>query len=406
MRSGVRPKYLKRSLAGAEAPKSVEANELVLVTQPLVPALLDGCLDAHTRSFSEHGIAIGLRLLAEQLEARNDTTAASIPLFARRSAAAAASPTSEPVAISVTSRLPLGLAQDIAALGGLVLGRAVCAGSAPPVAIKASTEGVSVAWIAISQHSAVSTPSAGRSTSRFGMARNAARCSIGWCVGPSSPTPIDFVRHDVDDALLHQRGEADRRAAVIREHEERAAVRDEAAVKGEAVHRGGHAVLADAVVDVVAGEVAALDGLLVVFGLGAVGAGEVGGAADQLRQRRKKLFERQLRPDSGRALGSVGRERRPWPRRIAASTASARGAPAGRASAILAVSPALRRLTSRPYSRAAPRSPKDRHAFRICAGISNGAAAQPNFSRAPAISAGSVSGAVRSRCLPALVGAP
>ena len=25
----------------------------------------------------------------------------------------------------------------------------------------------------------------------FGVARSAASCSIGWCVGPSSPTPIE-----------------------------------------------------------------------------------------------------------------------------------------------------------------------------------------------------------------------
>ena len=33
--------------------------------------------------------------------------------------------------------------------------------------------------------------SAGRITVRFGIARSAARCSIGWWVGPSSPRPIE-----------------------------------------------------------------------------------------------------------------------------------------------------------------------------------------------------------------------
>jgi hypothetical protein len=35
------------------------------------------------------------------------------------------------------------------------------------------------------------------------------------------------VRHDVDDALAHQRGEADRRAAIVGEDQEGAAIGDE-----------------------------------------------------------------------------------------------------------------------------------------------------------------------------------
>ena len=41
------------------------------------------------------------------------------------------------------------------------------------------------------QAAAVSLASAGRTTSSPGIARNAARCSIGWWVGPSSPRPIE-----------------------------------------------------------------------------------------------------------------------------------------------------------------------------------------------------------------------
>ena len=44
---------------------------------------------------------------------------------------------------------------------------------------------------AISQHSAASTASAGRSTSMLGMARSEARISTGWCVGPFRPRPIE-----------------------------------------------------------------------------------------------------------------------------------------------------------------------------------------------------------------------
>ncbi len=38
---------------------------------------------------------------------------------------------------------------------------------------------------------AVSLASAGRMTSRFGMARMAASCSTGWWVGPSWPRPTE-----------------------------------------------------------------------------------------------------------------------------------------------------------------------------------------------------------------------
>ena len=66
--------------------------------------------------------------------------------------------------------------------------------------------------------------------------------------------PDRIVRHDVDHALTHQRREPDRRAAIVGEDEEGAAIGHDAAMQGEAVHRRGHAVLAHAVMDVVAGE--------------------------------------------------------------------------------------------------------------------------------------------------------
>jgi hypothetical protein len=56
--------------------------------------------------------------------------------------------------------------------------------------LSASTDGVAVCDSAISQASAVSTASAGRKTSMLGVARSMARCSTGWCVGPSSPSPM------------------------------------------------------------------------------------------------------------------------------------------------------------------------------------------------------------------------
>ena len=51
--------------------------------------------------------------------------------------------------------------------------------------------GPSVRAMAARQASAVSGPSAGRMTRSRGMARSAARCSTGWWVGPSPPSPIE-----------------------------------------------------------------------------------------------------------------------------------------------------------------------------------------------------------------------
>jgi hypothetical protein len=53
------------------------------------------------------------------------------------------------------------------------------------------TVGRSVEFTAWRQASTVSLKSAGRTTSMLGVARSVASCSIGWWVGPSSPTPIE-----------------------------------------------------------------------------------------------------------------------------------------------------------------------------------------------------------------------
>ena len=42
---------------------------------------------------------------------------------------------------------------------------------------------------------AVSFASAGRINRRPGIARSDASCSIGWCVGPSSPKPTESCVH-------------------------------------------------------------------------------------------------------------------------------------------------------------------------------------------------------------------
>ena len=110
---------------------------------------------------------------------------------------------------------------------------------------------------------------------------------------PVLAEPDRIVRADQDHALVHQRREADRRAAIIGKYQEGAAIRDQAPVHGHAVHGRHHAVLADAIIDVAAREVAALDRLH-RLGLGVVGVGEIGRAADHLGHQRGQHLERLL----------------------------------------------------------------------------------------------------------------
>ena len=61
--------------------------------------------------------------------------------------------------------------------------------------VRHSPAGRSVCSRTVFQATTVSFASAGRTTSRPGIARSAARCSIGWWVGPSSPSPIESCVH-------------------------------------------------------------------------------------------------------------------------------------------------------------------------------------------------------------------
>ena len=98
----------------------------------------------------------------------------------------------------------------------------------------------------------VSTVSHGRQTSRFGIRRSDAACSIDWCVGPSSPRPIESCVKTWTTRCFISAAMRIALRAVVAEGEEGAAVRDEAAVQGDAVHDRRHAELAHAVVDVAA----------------------------------------------------------------------------------------------------------------------------------------------------------
>ena len=84
-------------------------------------------------------------------------------------------------------------------------------------------------------------------------ARSVVSCSIGWCVGPSSPSPTESC---VYTKTLRRRINADNRTA-LRAYSMKTRnvprVRNEAAVQRDAVRDRGHAELAHTEVDVVAG---------------------------------------------------------------------------------------------------------------------------------------------------------
>ena len=189
----------------------------------------------------------------------------------------------------------------------------------------------------------------------------------------------------MDDALAHQRRKPDRRPAVVREHQERAGVGDDAAVQRHAVHGRRHAVLAHAVVDEAAGEVGGRDRLH-RLGLGVVRAGEVGRAADHLGDRRRSEASSAC-SDAVRVAISFGSFASfSFTARTAASSAAGRSPRMRRSnSARLSAGSAASRL-SQSLRAGLERWPAARHAVRMSVGTWNGASLQPSFSRAPLIS--------------------
>ena len=108
------------------------------------------------------------------------------------SAPSTAIETSEPVAKIETCALPSRRRNLVGAGDAACCARRACgeaaAGSAASAPARSACRAPSSASC---QHSSVSTASQGRNTLRFGIARSAARCSTGWCVGPSSPRPME-----------------------------------------------------------------------------------------------------------------------------------------------------------------------------------------------------------------------
>ncbi len=141
------------------------------------------------------------------------------------------------------------------------------------------------------------------------MQRSDARCSdrlVGRTVLAEADGVVGHHEHRAD---AHQGGEADRRPAVVGEHQEGAAVGDHPAVQRHAVHRRRHGVLADPVVDVAAAPVVAPEHAL-GLDLGVVRSRQVGRTAEQFRQRRGDRLQRALRGDPRRDLRRVRGQRR------------------------------------------------------------------------------------------------
>ena len=116
-----------------------------------------------------------------------------------------------------------------------------------------------------------------------------------------------IVSHHMDDADAHQGRQPDRGAAVIGEGEKGASVWDKAAMQRDAIHCRCHGVLADAIVNI-----AAVKGTgthrLVCPGARQVGMGEIGRAAQQIRQGFRDRVDHQLRRLPCRNVGLIGRE--------------------------------------------------------------------------------------------------
>ena len=120
--------------------------------------------------------------------------------------------------------------------------------------------------------------------------------------------PDRIMGEDENHPLVHQRSHPQGVAAVVAEGQEGAAIRNVAAVQGDAIHQRAHAEFAHTVVQVAAGlgwlaiwpEKAAKSAC--ALPLGEVGTGEVGRATEQFRQCRAQLIERVL----GRLAGGDG----------------------------------------------------------------------------------------------------
>ncbi len=111
-----------------------------------------------------------------------------------------------------------------------------------------------------------------------------------------------IVGHHIDNRNPHQRREAHRTAGIVGKAHEGAAIGAGAAMQRHAVHRRGHTMLADSVIDIAALAVGGVEHAHVAS-LGIVRAGKVGRAAHGLAHDRVDDRQRHFRGFAGRVLG-------------------------------------------------------------------------------------------------------
>ena len=80
--------------------------------------------------------------------------------------------------------------------------------------------------------------------------------------GAVLPETDGVMAHHIDGPLPHQRGQPQRWTAIVHEDQERAAVGDHAAMQGHTIHHAGHDMLADTIIEIVAGEISRADRLV------------------------------------------------------------------------------------------------------------------------------------------------
>ena len=203
------------------------------------------------------------------------------PCASSRRAISAAISTSEPVAIRITLRARLGVLEAIGAARAEVFGRRLDPHRGQVLARQRKHARPVVgqrrgpAFGGLDRVGRAIDGQVGDQPQRLEMLDRLVR-------RPILAKPDRIVGHDVDDARVLQRAEADRVAAIVGEDQEGAAVRHHPAVERHAVHRRGHAELADAVIDVAPAIIGRIERLQ-RLGLGVVRPGQVGRAADRRR---------------------------------------------------------------------------------------------------------------------------
>src|SRR5581483_999337 len=196
--SPVNPNFSSATFPGAEAPnRSIETVSSAQRSQPKDDAASTasvGTSDGRTCSCASSSSA------ANSVQLGIDTTRTLRPSASRTGFASRHTATSDPVPMSTMSRSSSGSTTPSLSETTYAPARSPCACSGVTTTgtswrVRTSAVGPSLS-MATCHATAVSLASAGRMSRSPGMARIAARCSTGWCVGPSSPRPTESWVHE------------------------------------------------------------------------------------------------------------------------------------------------------------------------------------------------------------------